>query len=391
MPPASKRTASAQSETKGEESKGSQSSSSLFLIHGDDDYLVAEEARRIVSSLTPKGASDFSVETIEGAASNQGEATQIFQRLFEALQSQSFFATEKVVWWRDTNLLGSSNTASGASVSQNLEALTETLKKGLPPGVSLVISASDVDGRKSIVKNFQKLGKVTSFKTDPYKQQENEVRAIRFACEAASKLGKKLDEETASLIVEMSGSDTRTIHSEVEKIVTFAGDKGEIRDEEVQAIGSWRPGGIVWDLPDAVGERNLSKTLSVLDNLLFMGETPIALLFAIITRVRLLLLLSVLAEKKLIRSGLDYNVFKSQLDRLPAWVKEGLPEDKKLNPLASHPFALWKASSGIGRYSRAELQKAMNYLLEANERLVSSGGEARSVLEEMLIKICMKA
>jgi DNA polymerase-3 subunit delta len=366
-------------------------SNSLFLVYGDDDYLVAEEARKIVNKLVPKNASDFNVEIIEGCASNQNEAAQIFQKLFESIQSQSFFATEKVVWWRDTNLLGSSSTASGSVVSENVEALNELLKQGLPTGTCLVITATDLDGRKGIAKSLQKLGVVTSFKTDPYKQKENEARAIQFAREAAASLGKKLDEETASLIVEMAGGDTRTIHSEVEKMAAFAGEQEYIRDQEVRAVGSWRPGGIVWDLPDAVGTRDLSKALALLDNLLFQGETPIALLFAIISRVRLLLLLTALSEKKLLRGGGDYNSFKSQLDRLPSWVSANLPVDKKLNPLAGHPFALWKASTGLGRYKLSELQNSLRLLLETNERLVSSGSEPQSLLEEALIKICMKS
>lgn len=387
MAPSKKSAATKAKEDVPEQGKAS---SSLFLIYGDDDYLVAEEARKIVNSLIPKGAGDFSVETIEGAANNQGEASQIFQKLFEALQSQSFFATEKVVWLRDTNLLGSGSTASGAAVSENLEALGELIKAGLPPGIALVISATDLDGRKGIAKLLQKSGKVTSFKSDPFKQQENETRAIQFAVQTAKSIGKKLDVDTASLVVEMAGLDTRTIHSEVEKIATYSGDGDEITEEHVREIGSWRPGGVVWDLPDAIGRRDLAQALSLLDNLLFMGETPVALLFAIISRVRLLLLLNVLAEKKLIRGGGDYASFKSQMDRIPSWVNANLPADKKLNPLAGHPFALWKASSGIGKYTTNELQKAMELLLETNERLVSSGGDPRSVLEETLIKICMR-
>jgi DNA polymerase III subunit delta len=307
------------------------------------------------------------------------------------LQSQSFFATEKIVWWRGTNLLGSNSTASAAGTADSLSGLDELIKAGLSNGTALVITATDVDGRKTIAKTLQKIGTAISFKIDPYKQQENQAQAASFAREVASKEGKQLDRDVDLLIAEMAGGDSRTIHSEVEKLATYVGDRPSIQEEDVRSIGSWRPGGVVWDLPDAVGERNLNKALSVLDDLLFMGESSIALLFTIISRVRLLLLLSALAEKKVIRTGSDYNSFKSQLDHAPAWVSENLPADKKLNPLASHPFVLWKASSGVARYSRAELQKALETLLECNERMVSSGGDPRDTLKETLLKICMKS
>ncbi len=365
-------------------------SKSLFTIYGDDDFLVAEEARQIIASLTPKGSSEFSLETVDGLAANQAEAAAIFKKLFEALQSQSFFATEKIIWWRNTNLLGASQTATASGAAEYLASLNEILVKGLPEGVALVITASEFDGRKQIAKTLEKAGKVISFKTDPYKQQENQARSLDFVRETASQLGKKLNEETALLLVEMTGGDSRTIHSELEKLAAYVADQPTIREEDIHTIGSWRPGGIVWDLPDAVGERDLGKVLSKLDNLLFIGEAPIALLFAIIARIRLLLLLSALVDKKLLRVGGDYVPFKSQMEKLPAEVLENLPKDKKLNPLASHPYVLWKASSGVSHYTKAELQQALALLLKCNERMVSSGGDPQSILQETLLKICMK-
>jgi len=365
-------------------------SSPLFLIHGDDDFLVNEEARKIIASLTPKGASEFNLETIEGLAANQAEAEGVFRRLFEALQSRSFFATEKIVWWRNTNLLGSSSTAGASAVADSLAALNDLLKAGLQEGFSLVITATELDARKAIVNTFKQQGKVVAFKVDPYKQQENQANALLFARETASKLNKQIEEDAGFLIVEMAAGDSRTIASEVEKLAVYVGDETLIREQDVRAIGSWRPGGVVWDLPDALAERNLGRAIRVLDNLIFLGETPMGLLFALIGRTRLLLLISVLVEKKLIKIGGNYASFKSQLDHLPSWVAENLPKDKKLNPLAGHPFMLWKTSLGAGNYTRPELQQALASLLECNERMVSGGGDPRNVLEEALLKICVK-
>ncbi len=365
-------------------------SDSLVLIHGDDDYLVTEEARRIIATWTPQGASEFGLETIDGMAGNAGEAAAVFGRLFESLQSQSFFATEKVVWWRNTNLLGAGQTASAAGTGEFLTALGEIFDAGLSKGTRLVITASELDGRKSIAKLIQKKGRVVAFKADPYKQEANHAQALMFANETARKLEKKLEKDAAVLVVEMSGNDSRTILSELEKIAVYIGDRDFISEKDVHEIGSWRPGGVVWDLSDAVGERNVRKALDTLQNLLFIGESPVPMLFAVISRVRLLLMLSILMEKKVLRLVGDYNSFKLQIEGLPSWVTENLPEDKKLNPLAGHPFALFKASGGAGRYTRAELQKAMEILLECNERMVSGGGDHRHLIEEALLKICMK-
>lgn len=367
---------------------------SLYVIHGDDDFLVTEEARRIIATLTPKGASEFALETVDGAAANQAEAAQIFARLFEALQSRSFFATEKVVWWRDTNLLGKNTTAAAAAVAGEtgfLAALNDLLQTGLPPGTSLVVTATDLDGRRTIAKTFARAGKVISFEADPYKPEKDRAQALEFARRTATEFGKGLAEDAALLVVELAAGDRRTIRSELEKAAAYVGTADAIREEDLRVIGSWRPGGVVWDLPDALGQRDLSRALRVLDGLLFMGEKPPGLIFGLISRVRLLLVLNVLAEKKALRLGGDYPSFKSQMERLPPWVLENLSTDKKLNPLGAHPYIIFKAVAGAARYTLAELQNAMEILLEANERLFSSGGTPRAILEEALINICRKA
>lgn len=78
------------------------------------------------------------------------------------------------------------------------------------------------------------------------------------------------------------------------------------------------------------------------------------------------------------------------MKELPEWVSGSLPQDKKLNPLAGHPYVIWKASSGAARYTRAELQQALETLLECNEQMFSSGSPKCDVLKNALVRICAK-
>jgi DNA polymerase III delta subunit len=85
-----------------------------------------------------------------------------------------------------------------------------------------------------------------------------------------------------------------------------------------------------------------------------------------------------------IDSGDDYGRFKSRLERIPA---DQLPQDKRFNPLAMHPFVLQKALAQVRNYTTAELVRAMGLLLDCNRRLVSSSLEERLVLQQTLIHI----
>jgi DNA polymerase III delta subunit len=93
--------------------------------------------------------------------------------------------------------------------------------------------------------------------------------------------------------------------------------------------------------------------------------------------------------KEMIREGwinqtMDYNNFKSQLERVP---KDKLPEDKKFNPLAFNPYVLYKALPQVKKYSQGELVCAMDLLLRCNQRLVSSGLDESLVLQQALVQI----
>jgi hypothetical protein len=81
---------------------------------------------------------------------------------------------------------------------------------------------------------------------------------------------------------------------------------------------------------------------------------------------------------------MDYNRFKAQLERVPAGQ---LPEDKRFNPLAMNPYVLYKALPHARRYSTDELIRAMELLLDCNQRLISSTLDESLVLQQTLVQI----
>ena len=56
-------------------------SKSIYLLGGNDEFSIKEAAAKLAEKLAPKGAGEFGIEIIEGAAANQDEALKIFGRL----------------------------------------------------------------------------------------------------------------------------------------------------------------------------------------------------------------------------------------------------------------------------------------------------------------------
>ena len=64
-----------------------------------------------------------------------------------------------------------------------------------------------------------------------------------------------------------------------------------------------------------------------------------------------------------------------------------LPADKRVNPLAMNAYVLFKALPQSRKYSTAELVRAMELLLQCNQRLVSSSLDETLVLQQTLVQI----
>ena len=136
-------------------------------------------------------------------------------------------------------------------------------------------------------------------------------------------------------------------------------------------------------------DRDLPRVLRTLDEdlwgLKLDGQrSEIGLLYGLISKVRSMLLLKELLREGWIKPETDFTRFKAQLERIPA---ERMPADKRYNPLATNPYVLFKALPQVRRYTSAELVRAMEVLLECNQRLVTSGLEEAFVLQRALVEI----
>jgi DNA polymerase III delta subunit len=114
------------------------------------------------------------------------------------------------------------------------------------------------------------------------------------------------------------------------------------------------------------------------------AKSEIGLLYGLISKVRALIFLKEMLREKWIQAEGDYNRFKAQLERIP---RDKLPEDKRFNPLALNPFVLFKALPHSRRYTTEELVRAMELLLQCNQRLISSSLDDKLVLQQTLIEV----
>jgi DNA polymerase-3 subunit delta len=368
------------------------SASPVLLVFGEDEFAVKQRARQVYQQWTEElGGMDH--EIIDAAVGNSSEALKALAKLREALQTLPFFGGGKVIWFQNCNFLADDRTSSSAAVTETLAEIAQELKDFSWQSVRLIISAAKVDKRKIFYKALDKLGTVESFAGWSIDDKNWADQAELWARKAIRAKDKEISEEALGEIITRVGPNPRQLDTEIEKLSLYVGDRKEIGLEDVEAICTRNKLAQAFALGDALGDRDLPRLLRRLDEGLWEvkldpKKSEIGLLYGLIAKVRTLLLLKEMLREGWIKPGGDYDGFKLQLARVPA---DKLPADRRFNPLALNPYVLYKALPQVKQYSHTELVRAMDLLLQCNQRLVTSGLDDALVLQQTLVQIVGRA
>ena len=129
--------------------KARTATTNIHAVVGSDEAEVKRVAAELAAKLTPQAASDFGLEVIDGAVENADQAAARIRSTIEALQTLPFFGSTKVVWLKSANFLGDDQKARSNAVQFALEELSQLVESGFGPDVALLVSATEVDKRRS--------------------------------------------------------------------------------------------------------------------------------------------------------------------------------------------------------------------------------------------------
>jgi DNA polymerase-3 subunit delta len=234
--------------------------------------------------------------------------------------------------------------------------------------------------------------------------------------------------------VEITGFDLRLFAGNLEKLVQVVGDRKTIAVEDVESALPRTRQDPVFELTNAVTDRNYDSASFYLKSLLVRGFFPLQIIAAIINQMRKVLIAKDFLESpagKFWQSGFTFDQFKKQfsqtilpalqahdgilITRLGEWESrlhstseaDTPPPDKKKKKTApavkksaqpasdmllvkqpASPYPLYLLMQKSDRFSRLELIQAIISLDETNLSLKSSGLNPELILEKMILKIC---
>ncbi len=357
--------------------------SQVNVLLGSDEARVKEAALLLVRSLTPPDAGDFSNDIIDGTADNAEHASTICSNVCMALQTLPFFGGTKVVWLKNANFLSESGPGRGQSAVAGFERILDVVEGGLGSDVRFVISATGIDKRRSAYKRLGKIASMESFDKPDTSKAGWEQAVLSDASRKVKAMGLTFESGALELLVQMAGDDTRQMENELEKIDLYLGERRRVGLTTVRNLVSMSRAGVLWDLGNAIGKRDLPRALELLSTLMYQGQNAIGLLLAaVVPRVRSLLLIKDLGSRYKLNK-FNYSGFTSSLEGLPSTATSHLPRKKDGSGFNAYPLFL--ALPETGNFTLEELHAGYKACLTANAKLVTSSLDPKLVLERLLV------
>ncbi len=308
----------------------------VYLFHGQEIFLKERYLSKL-AALVNESVADFNLETVSADETSSAD-------VLEKVRTMPFLAPPRIVIVRGADRY----------TAEDLSLIRDYLSD---PNQSscLVLMAEKPDFRLSIFKILRQKNLGVSF--DPPKGRG----LASWVVESADQRGYKLDQAAARTLIDLVGTDLSSLDHELEKVCLYSGDNTEVGIEEVKAAARLSRTASIFDLGDAVGERDGARALAALKDL-YLEEPYLKILAMIVRHFHLLLKVRLLLD-------------------------DGARQGDVQRALKLPPFVVGKYLSQVNGLDARALEKAIARLLLADQTLKSSSAPDRLVLESMVLDL----
>lgn len=348
----------------------------FYLLHGDDEFTSREQLKL----LRRQGNFDYNQDIYYGGEVSLATLTATCDTL-PFLTEQRLVVLEGLPKKRRGEESASSPApASSATSSEEAEPAKGKAKRGkkggkggtesraafekglaehiphMPESTVLVVIVDEaLDANHSLVKAASQHGKVI------HSTLPRGAALVGWISKRAKGLGVSIAPDAASLLANFIGNQLRLLANELDKLATYVGKGGTIKVDDVRKLSAQVQEARIFDLTDALAQRNRTQALDILHDLLADGEPPLRLISTITSQVRSLLLVKELSQK-------------------------GMRGQQIAATIGIAPFVAEKALRQVGKFSVAQLETAYRHLLETDAALKRSRLTPEMALDLLVVQ-----
>lgn len=319
----------------------------LIVLHGDDEFAITEQVREFTRAMQQDDPSQLNVAILEGRQSSEEE-------LQTALNTLPFLAEHRLV------------VLKGLAHRQDGARFTNLLEKA-PASTTLVVELLDSFERgswRSADPARHWLAKWVQANPKKSRWQEFRLPSLynmpAWLQKQTQAMGGKIAPAAADQLTEFIGNDTRLAVLELDKLLNYVDRARPISAADVAALTSNQATGNIFQLVDALAEKNRRATFMQLEKL--SEEMEPAQLFGMIVRQYRLMIQA--------REVMEDGGAESELTREVAEIRSPMVAKK-----------VWQQAR---RYSLGELKEIYHRLLLCDQAMKTSTMSPELAIEAFL-------
>jgi len=235
----------------------------VCLLYGEEGLLIEETLDSIRKKLSTRQGATLDEETFYGAESDPAF-------ILQSARTFSLFGKTKLIVVKAFHRM---DEAGRSLLLDYLEAPSEK--------TYLVFLAEKIDLRKKFFARLQKKWPAVRF-YHPYDAAATE----RWIRTYLKKYGFGIEREAIRLLYEAHGKELQVLKNELDKLMLYRGQAGEIDMSDVVGITGQSREFTPFELADAVGDRDLVRALQILHRQLEDGIPILLLLSVLVTQFR---------------------------------------------------------------------------------------------------------
>jgi len=173
--------------------------------------------------------------------------------------------------------------------------------------------------------------------------------------------GKKIERGALQILHNYVGNNLSDLANEIEKLVRYAGDRESINSSDVESVVGLSKTYTIFQLNDAIGEKDCKKGLEILKNLFLIGEKPGTVIYRLTEHL-----------ERLIKA------------------KDFLPQkgESLSSILKVHPYFVQKYPKQADNFDEDELERGIVLLYQTDVGLKSSLMPDKILMELLVYNLC---
>lgn len=226
-----------------------------YLIYGNDYSLIKREIDKITKDINDVTKYDLSLEKVDNLLN---DASVI-----------SMFGDKKALIGENALFLSTSS----SSINHDLDYLQRYLEDDNHDNIVIfTLNENKLDERKKIVKLLKK--RATVIHKDVIKDKD----LPDFVRDEFFNNGYKIDYKAASYFVQYAGSNVDILISEINKMMMYKDGDKIIKIEDINEITSKKMNDNIFDLSNAIMDKNFKKMYECYNDLMTLKEEPIKII-----------------------------------------------------------------------------------------------------------------